>query len=97
MGADLRVNGQNIRSGLRESLDILIRIVYHQMDVEYHHRFPADGLDDRDTQGIIRDKMSVHHVDMQVLRACLLYLPYILAKCREIGGQDGRSQLVHHN
>ena len=49
--------------------------------------------DDRRTHGNVGHEMSVHHVDVDAVRAGSLSLGHLIAQAGEIGREDRRSEL----
>ena len=72
MGACLNVNGERIGPGVRKGLDVLLRVLDHEVDVErglvlVGHG--AEGTHHVGTNGQVGDEVTVHHVDVQPLGA----------------------------
>ena len=89
------MDGQDIRPGGDEVLDVLVRVGDHQMYVERQARHFAQRLDDRRADRDIRHEMPVHDVDMDIIRAGGLGLGDIARKICKIRRKDRRGKLDH--
>src|SRR5688572_28293762 len=63
--AGFEVNGDIGGTNIRKLLDITLRLNNHQMDIERGIRHAAQGLNHQWTKGYIRDKASIHDINMQ--------------------------------
>jgi hypothetical protein len=79
---------QHMRSGARERPGVTHGIGDHQVDVERDPRDLAQALDHRRPQGQVGDEVSVHHVDVQPVRAGALGSRDLLAQAGEVAGED---------
>ncbi len=92
----LDVNGHHRSAGRRERVEIPIRIGDHQMDVERHLRDPLDRPDDRRPDRDVRHEVTVHDVHVNEIRAAALDGGDRVAKRREVGGENRRSDQHAH-
>ncbi len=65
----LDVNRDDIGSRFSEALDVTLRRLDHQMNVERRRRHATEGRHDGLTDGDIRDKTPIHHVDVDIIAA----------------------------
>ena len=84
------VNRDVITTGLSEGFEVRIARRDHQMGIEDLLRVRAHRLDDIGTVGDVRHEMAVHHVEVDPVGAPLIDGANLLAKLREVGGQDRR-------
>ena len=84
------VERDQIRPGIRESLQIGVNWCNHQMHIEGDGRVAAERLDQPRPEGDIRDKMPIHNVQMQPIRTCCGDGAHFLTEFGEIGGQKRR-------
>jgi hypothetical protein len=82
------VGRDDIGAGSREGFEIGIDWRDHQVDVEGLLRVRAQLLDDGGTDGDVRNEMTVHHVDMDHVRAGRIDSPDFLTQRRKIGSQN---------
>ena len=87
----LGVDGENVGPRLGEGVEELIDRRDHQMDVERLCRVRTQRLHDGGTDGEVRHKMAVHHVDMDPVGAGLIDCAHFFPELCEIGGEDRRS------
>ena len=59
-------------AGLHERLDVRIRVLNHQVDVERHGGDPVDGPHDQRTERDVRHEMAIHDVEVQQIGAAAL-------------------------
>jgi hypothetical protein len=64
MGAAFNMNRYDIRAGIGESINIVIRILYHQVYVKRKTCKSSDAFNNRRPQRYIRYKMAVHYINM---------------------------------
>ena len=90
MRARFGVERNQIRPGIRESLQIGINRGDHQMHIKGDGGVAAQRLDQRWPKGDVRDEMPIHNVQMQPIRACCGHGTHFLTEFGEIGGQKRR-------
>ena len=88
--ARLRVNSDDVGPGLGEVGDKGIDRRDHQVHVERQLGMAAQRLDHLGPDGDVGDKVAIHHVDMDVVRAGARDRPDLGAQTGEIRRQDGR-------
>jgi hypothetical protein len=92
MNTGFLVNADPICTGIDEGRYEVVRVLDHQVAVQGDIRHLADGRNHRRTDREVRDKMPVHHVQMEQGRSRCNRLIYLLAKTSKICRQNGRSQ-----
>ncbi len=91
----LLMDGDHVRPGIEEGVDIALRLLDHQMTVERQLADSPAGLYDRRPHGDIRHEMTVHHVEMEKV-GVLLDARDFFGELREIGGQERWGDLDFH-
>ena len=86
----LIVHGDDVRACLDEVVEVLIRVGDHQMYVEDLVGRLAQALDDRRADGDVRYEMTVHYVNVNVLRACIGRDLDVACQIGEVSGQNRR-------
>ena len=76
-------NSSTKKSGIRN----------HQVRLQRQARHSPQRADDRCSHRKIGHEMSVHHVDVDAIRAGSLSLGHLIAQTGEIGREDRRSEL----
>ena len=87
---------------LANAVDVALRPVDHQVDVEHRARgvdLLGERLDDQRAHGDRRDEVAVHDVDVDDRRAGVEHVAHLLAQAGEVGGEDrggdaGRRPLI---
>ena len=69
MSGRFRVDGNEIRARVGESVDPVLRTGNHQMAVDVTLRFFAEGFYDDGPEREVRNEMSVHDVDVKPFRS----------------------------
>ena len=82
--------GNDVRACLDEIIEVLVRVRDHQMYVEHLVGRLAQALDDRSADGDIRYKVTVHNVNVNVLRACIGRDLDVACQIGEVSGQNRR-------
>src|ERR1044072_6242036 len=85
------MNGQGVCAGFHESRDVMIGMLDHQMDVDGKTRSAAYNPDNLRPEGNVIDKMSIHDVAMNPIRACRFDTMDFITESRKIGGENGWS------
>ena len=62
----------DIRTGFSEFLHIFFRLHNHQMCIKNHIAVLSDALNHRNPKGNIGNKNPIHHIQMDILCACVL-------------------------
>ena len=88
--AGFGMDGNDVRAGLRESIEERVDGRDHQMDVERLVQCAAECLHHGRADREVRHEMAIHHVDVDPVRARFVDRAHFLAELREVGGQDGR-------
>ena len=65
--------GNSVRSAFHKFFQITHRFRNHQMHVKKHMTGISNGLNYRHTEGYTRNKHSVHHINMQLIRTGLFH------------------------
>ena len=87
----LGVQGDRVRAGGRELVDLALGALDHQVDVEDPPvDLVAQGLDDQRADRDRRDEVPVHDVDVDHAAPRVHDLADLLAEAREVGGEDRR-------
>ena len=86
----LDVDGQLVRARLGERFEENLRLRTHQVNVEEHLRQRTNRAHHLGTEGNVRDKMPVHDVQVQPLRAGLAGALRLGGKLAEVRGEQGR-------
>ena len=60
----LDVDADEVRAGIEETLEIMIRAGNHQVDIEEGVVGGIDGLDDGRAERDVVHEMPVHHIEM---------------------------------
>src|SRR5579884_1133439 len=84
-----------VRAGFDEDRGIAVRIVDHEMHVEFQRRRLSYRLHDRRSDGEIGHEMAVHDIDVNDGCAALLHSGDLFAQTRKIGGQDRWKDFNH--
>ncbi len=74
VGAGFNVDGDHVGARTGKIGDVVIGVFDHEMNVENRVHLIAqwlEGLHDHRSNRNVRDEVSVHHVHMNPLRACL--------------------------
>ena len=90
------VHRHHRRAGVRERLDVAVRVLDHQVHVERHPRDALERPHDRRADRDVRHEMAVHHVDVNEIGAAALDRRDRVAERREVGGEDRRRDLHAH-
>src|SRR5215217_3985230 len=85
----LGMDGDDIGPTLGKVCEIGIGRRDHQVAVEHLVRHPADRLHYRRAKADIGNEVTIHHVDMDIVRAGLDDRPDFIPQPRKVGGQDG--------
>mgnify|MGYP007047238174 CR=1 FL=1 len=64
MGIRLRMDINDLGAQSREKFHVIPRVLNHQMDIRRLLTLPADILDILQAHTEIRDKFSIHHIQM---------------------------------
>ena len=91
--ADLGVNGDNVCPGTGELLDLPLRPLDHEVDIEGQARPGAKGLHNRGADGYLGDEMPIHDIDMDIVSAGASRLCGLLPQPSEVSREDGWSKL----
>ena len=67
----LQMKRHQIGAALFQVCNVLLRLTYHNMHIKKQTAYRTNALDDRHTEGNIRHKMSVHHINVQPVGAAL--------------------------
>ena len=67
------MEGDDVRARVGEVVDIPQRIAYHQMNVKGLVREGTNPFYYGSAEGEVRDKMTVHNVEVHPVRACLVH------------------------
>ena len=92
MGAGFNVDGDDIRTGVGEIGQVTIRLFDHEVYVQEGAVLigqGAQGVDDHGPDSDIGYKMTVHDVNMNILRSGAHRFFYLGAQLGEISGKDG--------
>ncbi len=95
MRCRLDVHGEQVGTGIRKVFEIPVRVLHHQVDVELGTLLRRERLECLDDEGAYRDarrESTVHHVDVQPVRAGLQRFARLLVEVSQIGGNDGRRE-----
>jgi hypothetical protein len=92
----LDVHGEPCGAGLDERIEIPIRILDHQVHVERPGGDPRDGLDHGRPNREVGHEVTVHHIDVNEIRAAALHGGDVAGQMGEIRRQDGRRQAHAH-
>ena len=93
---DFIVDGHAVRPGLRERLEVLVRVLGHQVDVEDSAPLAEqrrDRLQDDRPDRDRLDEVPVADVELEDLGAGVEQLGQLVAEPREVGRVDGRLDL----
>ena len=90
------MNGQNVGARLAKTFDIADRAVDHEMHIQRQVRHAPQRLDHRKAHGEIRNKVSVHNINMDVVGTGGSQSADVALQVAEIGGKDGRGYFNHH-
>src|SRR4051812_46262371 len=81
------------RPGVNESPDIAVRLLNHQVHVEWPRGDSLDGSHDGNADGNVRHEMTVHDVDMDQIGTAPFGGADIASKRSEVGGENRRRDL----
>ncbi len=84
------MNGKHVSTGILKSMNIAVRLFDHQVSIERFLRKAADCLDHGDAERDIRNKHTVHNVEMDPLGLRTVKHIDILIKGCKISGKEGR-------
>ena len=87
MPTGLLMNTQQVCSCFGEGGNILVWILYHQVAVQRKVRHRTQRLHHRRPKGDIRDKMSVHHIDVDDASTASLGCLHLIGEMSEVRGQ----------
>ena len=82
--AGFRMHGDDIGAAVRKFREIPVRILNHEMHVEDPVRHRTERADHRHAEGDRRNEGTVHHVDMDILRAGPVHREDVIGKVCEI-------------
>ncbi len=88
------VDGDEIGAGFGEGVDVEMRVVEHQVDVEKEFRAFAKGGDGGGAEGEVGDEMAIHDVDVEPAEGKLLDELGAGDEVAVISGENGRSENV---
>jgi len=83
----------HVRARFHERRDVAVRFLDHQVHIERPGRDVPDRPDDRRPDRDVRHEVPVHHVDVNEIRAAAFDGRNVAAEGREVGGEDGGSDL----
>src|SRR6266702_6096717 len=92
MPADLLVNADHVRPGLRELGDEGVRVLDHQMAIERELRHRTQGFHHGRTEGDVRYEVAVHYIDVDDGSAAALCRCCLVSKVGEVGCQYRKCQ-----
>ena len=93
VGARLRMDGDVVGAGLGERIEEIVDRRDHEVYVERLLGVGAKRLHHGRADRQVGHEMAVHHVDVDPVGARFVDRPHVLAKLREVGGQDrGRDE-----
>ena len=84
------MKGNDVRSRLCKWLDMCLGMLNHEVHVKDRLGHLAQALHNAGSQGDVRHKRPIHHVDVDVLRTCLLHAAHIRAEVCKVRRKNGR-------
>src|SRR5262245_6831500 len=88
MRQHLDVHGDHGGPGLYERLEVTVRFLDHEVNIQGHlHNLP-DGLHHRHANRQIRDEMAVHHVHVDEIGTAALHRSNLCSEDAEIRRQN---------
>ena len=84
----LLVDRDHVGPGAGESLDVEIRPLDHQMDIQEQTAQPVDCLHDQGTDRQVGNEVPVHHVQVEQSRPARLGRGDLVGQATEIGRKD---------
>jgi hypothetical protein len=90
VNARLDLNRDRIRARLDKFGNVPFRFHNHQMNVQGQPCRPADSFCDRQTEGDIRHKPPIHHVDVDKINSCALDGRNLFTQIKQVGAEDRR-------
>lgn len=96
VGTCLHVNRDDIRPGFCEIIYVPVRRFNHQVHVQHRLHLitqGAKGLHYNGTHRDVRDEVPIHHVDVNPIGAGLQRFAGVVFQTREIGGENGGSEV----
>ncbi len=91
--ADLLMHAHAIRTRLDENRSVGVRVLDHQMMIQFDVREPPDGFSNRRAHCEIRHEMTVHDVHMDHLGARFFHAPDFLAQSCKVRREYGWENL----
>src|SRR5215471_7561286 len=95
MGCRFYMNGDHRRSCIAKSLQVAIRLRYHQMAVQRQLGRSPGRLHNHWPKRDIWNEMAVHDIYMDYTSATALYCLDLLAQARKVRRQDWRGNFDH--
>ncbi len=95
MTADLLVDKDPVRTGLREIRDETVRLLDHQVAVERQLRRLTDGSHHGRAEGDVGDEVAVHNINVDDGAATALGGRDLLPEPGKVRRQYGKSQINH--
>ena len=92
----LDVDGEVIHPRVGEGLDEILRVRHHEMAVKWDLRERADGRHDPGPHREVRDKVSIHDVDVEHVGPRAHGLQDLLPEAVESRGEDRGGDLDGH-
>jgi len=93
--ADFVMYADTIRPGFDEDRCVGVRILNHEVVVEFERGELTQGFRDGCSHGEVGNKMTVHDVDVNHADAGLLNSAHFLTQTCEVGSEDGWNNLEH--
>ena len=85
----LVVHGDHVGTGVGVPIDRLVGVRHHQVRVHRYIGGALDGLEDVNAKGEVAGKVTVHHVEVNVI--CAGDLVELALEVGHVGRKDGRS------
>ena len=91
----LHMEGHDIRPRVPKGIHPVPGSIHHEVHVQRQLRKGPQSLAHGGAEGQVGHEMTVHHVEMDPVRAASFQHLYIPTRVREVGGKDGGGDLNH--
>jgi hypothetical protein len=97
VNASFGMNTDNVGAGLPEPFNITVGVDDHKVNIERLEGSLSDLFNDRQAEGNIGNKNTIHHIEMKPVGLAVVDHLYVFLKIKEIGTeQRWGNEMWHH-